>query len=110
MSDKPQKRVGRPLSYDRFDTNLISTWKEVATRSGTLTEALKMINDHLGLKITHSRLSDWEKGKRAPSPTVINYLLAEALRDKLTELEIEQDQIEEIILQLSIPVRKDNGK
>jgi transcriptional regulator with XRE-family HTH domain len=110
LIEKPKKRVGRPLSYDKFETNLISTWKEVVTRSGTLTEALKLINDYLGLKITHSRLSDWEKGKRAPSPTVINYLLAESLRDKLTELEIEYDQIEEIILQLSIPVRKDNGK
>lgn len=91
MSEKSKKRVGRPLKNDPNSINLVTTWKEIATRDRTLTIALNELNHQLNIKTTPSRLSEWEKGTRAPSKAVINYMLEIALLEIFQKLNVNQE-------------------
>ena len=56
-------------------TNLVAQYIGIVTASGTLAEALRVMNSTLGTGYIHSRLREWERGDRVPSPPVVNYML-----------------------------------
>jgi hypothetical protein len=56
---------------------LVNSWVE-AERGGygnTLAGAIKELSQECGMKLTHSRLSEWRRGLYTPSPKVIAYML-----------------------------------
>ena len=103
MNVESKKKVGRPLRADPIITNLINTWIEVVTREGTLAESLALMNKTLDVKVTHSRLRDWEKAKRSPSPIIINYMMQMVISDLLKQLEIDSKKLNEILAKIYIP-------
>jgi hypothetical protein len=60
---------------------LVSSWVE-AEKSGyrnTLGGAIKELNRECGIKVRHSRLGEWRKGKYAPSQRVLSQMLYRVL-------------------------------
>ena len=55
--------------------NLISTFIEVVTLDGSLAEAIRAMNATLDTRYTNSRLREWERGDRQPTPQVMDYML-----------------------------------
>lgn len=73
---KQRRRVGKPQTVRPEAPNIVSTWRDIATQSATLTEALETMNKALGMKLTHSRIAQWEQEEKAPSGRVVNYMLS----------------------------------
>jgi hypothetical protein len=56
---------------------LVDSWIE-AERMGygnTLANAIKILSQECGIRLTHSRVSEWRKGKYTPSPKVLSHML-----------------------------------
>lgn len=57
-------------------TNLISTFIDVVTADGALlADAIRDMNSSLGVSYTNSRLREWERGDRCPTPVAMDYML-----------------------------------
>ncbi|HCE5184935.1 hypothetical protein [Vibrio parahaemolyticus] len=101
---KKTGKVGKPATVKPQSPNLVSTWRMVVTRSGgSLTEALAVMNGALGMKLTHSRIAQWEKDEKAPSNTVINYMLATVIPALLVELGHSDAKARDISSKVRIP-------
>ncbi|EJE4183732.1 hypothetical protein M3890_004649 [Vibrio parahaemolyticus] len=106
MKQKTSKtgRVGKPATVQPNSPNLVSTWRSIVTRGdGTLTDALSVMNTALGMKLTHSRIAQWEKDEKAPSSTVINYMLATVIPALLVELGHSDNKARSISSKVRIP-------
>jgi hypothetical protein len=60
---------------------LVDSWVQ-ANLDGygnTLAAAIRELNKECGLQLTHSRLSEWRKGKYTPSPEVISEMFYRVL-------------------------------
>ena len=84
--------------------NLVTSWRNIATQNGrrTLAEALDTLNQDLGTKTKHDRITAWESGKRSPSPEVINYMLRVVLQSSLRDHGLSPDQIDLIFKRIQI--------
>jgi len=93
--------------------NLVSVWVSLKTSDGTpIKSALDELNSALGIKLTHSRLKEYQTSNalsnnlvrplRRPSIKIINYMLADVLEHFLTEDGLEDERISEIISKVSI--------
>lgn len=102
-ADSKKKRVGRPQSVQPLSPNLVSTWRQIATRSASLTEALETMNSALDMKLTHSRITDWERENKVPSSKVINYMLATVIPVLLLQQNISQSKALEVSSKVRIP-------
>lgn len=101
---KKTGRVGKPATVQPDSPNLVSTWRSIVTRGdGTLTEALAVMNAALGMKLTHSRIAQWEKDEKAPSSAVINYMLATVIPALLNELGHSDSKARAISSKVRIP-------
>lgn len=98
-----KRRVGKPPTVKPQAPNLVSSWRGIVTRSGTLTEALETMNAALGMKLTHSRITEWEREEKAPSTRVVNYMLATVMPALLLELGISENKIPELAGRVRIP-------
>ncbi len=79
-ASKARPRPGRKPVYTDLPPNLVSTFKQVATREGApMADVLARLNSALGTNYTHSALCSMERGDRRPSPALINYMLAEVV-------------------------------
>lgn len=78
--------------------NLCSSYRAITQRNGlNLSEMLELINTECDLNITHSRFSEWESGKRSPKKEVINFILAQVIRDKGDALKLTPSQIKDLV-------------
>lgn len=74
---------------DAAAVNLIACWRTAETRQPLadppaeplpLQAAIDSLNRALGCKLYNGRVNAWEKGKRAPSPETLRYLVARSAR------------------------------
>jgi hypothetical protein len=92
---------------------LVNSWIE-AEKNGyrnTLAGAIREISQECGIKLTHSRVSEWRKGKYTPSPKVIAYMLYKVypwalLRVGITATESQLDGLEDLVLNM----KQDEGR
>lgn len=110
MSVKPlnekvikKRGVGKPPTVKPEAPNLVSTWRAIVTRTDTLTGALETLNTVLDMKLTHSRITEWEREEKAPSTRVINYMLATVMPALLLEQGHNEKKVKEIAVQVRIP-------
>lgn len=105
LNEKVTKKrgVGKPPTVKPEAPNLVSTWRALVTRTDTLTEALTTLNTVLGMKITHSRITEWERDEKAPSTRIINYMLATVVPALLLEQGHKEKEVREIAAQVRIP-------
>ena len=93
--------------------NLVSTWINLKTSDGSpIKSALDELNSALGMKLTHSRLKEYQTSNalsqslarplRRPSITIINYMLADVLKTLLKDDGLSDKRINEIIGKVSI--------
>lgn len=55
---------------------LVESWVTAERANGNnCAAAIRCLNAALGMKITHSRVSEWRRGVYAPSPEVVSLLL-----------------------------------
>jgi len=96
-----------------YENNLVSVWINLKTSDGSpIKSALDELNLALGMKLTHSRLKEYQtsnKGSkdlarplRRPSIHIINYMLADVLKTLLKDDGISEHRINEIISKVSI--------
>lgn len=60
---------------------LVSSWVE-AEKNGygkTLAGAIRELNKECDIRLTHSRVSEWRKGKYTPTPRVLSQMLYRVL-------------------------------
>jgi len=103
-TDKQHKRgPGRPPTVKPLSPNLVSTWKAIVTRNNSLTSALKTMNLALEMKLTHSRITEWERERKAPSPMVINYMLSTVIMALLLDEGTSEAEAYAIAAQIRVP-------
>lgn len=102
-NEQRRRRVGKPQTVTPESPNLVSTWRAIATKDDTLTEALETMNRALGMKLTHSRVAEWEQEEKAPSTRVVNYMLATVIPALVIELGQDERQAMAVASQLRIP-------
>jgi hypothetical protein len=83
---------------------LVETWiaAERESHGNNLTAALKVLNETLEMQITHSRVSEWRRGKYAPSQGAISFMLCRALpaaldRCGIKVTAVQYQQLEELL-------------
>lgn len=104
MDTKPTKKIGRPPATEPvIKPNLAATWRDINASDKSLKEALTKLNNVLGMKVTHSRLSEWEQDRKTPSPAVIDYMLNDTLKVLLKQHSGSTEDTESIIKKLRIP-------
>lgn len=70
--------------------NLVESWIAAEKSYGHSTaEAIKLLNETIASKVTHSRVSEWRRGVYAPSLTALSFMLYRALPWVLREAGIE---------------------
>lgn len=62
-----------------------------------------MINAALGMKLTHSRITEWEREEKAPSTRVVNYMLATVVPALLVAEGLPERQARHVAGQVRIP-------
>lgn len=102
-AEQPKRRVGKPATVKPAAPNLVSTWRAIVTRTDTLTEALETINAALGMKLTHSRITEWEREEKAPSTRVVNYMLATVIPALLLEQGMNDARVQQLAAQVRVP-------
>lgn len=83
--------------------NLVSTWRAIVTRDDTLTGALAILNAALNMKVTHSRITQWEREEMAPSSRVVNYMLATVIPALLLEQGVSEARLRDLSAKVRIP-------
>ena len=100
---QPKRRAGKPPTVKPETPNLVSSWRAIATREDSLTEALEVMNAALDMKLTHSRITEWEREEKSPSSRVINYMLATVVPVILIEQGVNENKIQELTKKVRIP-------
>ena len=83
--------------------NLISTFIEVVTRDGSLAEAIRAMNTALDTHYINSRLREWERGDRQPTPQVMDYMLGIVLPWLLEQEGFRQNKVDRLVRQCRLP-------
>jgi len=54
---------------------LVESWVEAerAHHGNSLAEAIRRLNENRGMRVTHSRVSEWRRGVYAPSQLVLSH-------------------------------------
>lgn len=88
---------------------LVNSWVEAELRGygNTLAGAIKELNQECGIKLNHSRLSEWRRGRYTPSPQVIAYMLYKVwpwalLKVGITATEAQLDGLEDLLLDMKM--------
>lgn len=102
-TEQHKRRVGKPQTVKPEAPNLVSSWRAIVTRSGTLTEALETMNAALGMKLTHSRITEWEREEKAPSTRVVSYMLATVVPALLLDQGLNENKIRELAGKVRVP-------
>jgi hypothetical protein len=69
---------------------MVESWVEAERSYGhTPATALRQLNENLGTKYTHSRLSQWRRGVYTPAPSVLSRMLFRTLPWAIDEVGIE---------------------
>lgn len=101
---EPKKRgVGKPATVKPEAPNLVSSWRAIVTRAGTLTEALETMNSALGMRLTHSRITEWEREEKSPSTRVVNYMLATVVPAILLNQGLNEKKVRELAGKVRVP-------
>ena len=59
---------------------LVESWIEAERAQGrSLADAIRFLNQVLGSKVTHSRVSEWRRGIYVPTPAATSLMLIETL-------------------------------
>ncbi len=61
------------------------------------------MNAALGMKLTHSRITEWEREEKAPSTRVVNYMLATVMPALLVDQKIRENKVRELTGKVRIP-------
>ena len=83
--------------------NLISTFIGVVTLDGSLAEAIRAMNAALDARYTNSRLREWERGDRQPTPQVMDYMLGIVLPWLLKQAGFRQADVDRLVGQCRLP-------
>lgn len=83
--------------------NLISTFIEVISSHGSLAEGIREMNATLNTRYTHSRLREWERGDRQPTPQVMDYMLGIVVPWLLEQEGISQADVDRLVRQCRLP-------
>lgn len=94
------------------ETNLVAEWVKLKTRDGApIQEALNELNSTLGMSLEQKRLNQYQLSNsqaeglkrpyRRPSINIINYMLADVLKDLLTQDGLSETRINEIVSKVS---------
>ncbi|AOS36956.1 hypothetical protein AVM72_16430 (plasmid) [Piscirickettsia salmonis] len=102
-TEQHKRRVGKPQTVKPEAPNLVSSWRAIVTRTGTLTEALETMNAALGMKLTHSRITEWEREEKAPSTRVVNYMLATVVPALLLDQGLNENKVRELAGKVRVP-------
>lgn len=102
-TDQRKRRVGKPPTVKPDAPNLVSSWRSIVTRSDTLTEALETMNAALSMRLTHSRITEWEREGKAPSARVVNYMLATVVPALLVEQGLSEAKARELAGKVRVP-------
>lgn len=95
------------------ENNLVSVWVNLKTSDGSsIQNALDELNSALGIKLTHSRLKQYQTSNalsqglarpyRRPSINIINYMLADVLSSLLMDEGLSDESVKKIIGKVSI--------
>lgn len=96
--------------------NLIDAWLAASTTiygshevDASQADAIRAMNAELGTRYTASRIGEWRRGDRVPSPQAMRYMAREAVAWVLREsgistLRIEDDTLDQIADRLTVPV------
>ncbi|BCK65791.1 hypothetical protein KAM448_35250 [Aeromonas caviae] len=95
------------------ENNLVSVWVNLKTSDGSsIQNALDELNSALGIKLTHSRLKQYQTSNalsqglarpyRRPSINIINYMLADVLSSLLMDEGLSDESVKKIISKVSI--------
>src|SRR3954452_22025795 len=59
---------------------LVESWVTAERSYGNApVTAIRLMNEELGTKVTHSRVSEWRRGIYVPSPQALSYMLLRTL-------------------------------
>lgn len=85
--------------------NLISTFVEVVTAEGgvRLADALRALNTSLSATYTNSRLREWERGDRRPTPQVVDYMLGVVLPALLAKEGVSPSRAKALVRKCRLP-------
>lgn len=86
--------------------NLVSSYIEVVTANGTLADGIRAMNSALNSNYTNSRVREWERGERAPTPLVIFYMLSTVLPVILKKEGVSAASIKRAVQYCSLPKTK----
>lgn len=88
---------------------LVNSWVEAELRGygNTLAGAIKELSQECGMKLTHSRLSEWRRGLYTPSPKVMAYMLYKVypwalLRVGINATDAQLDGLEDLMLDMKV--------
>ena len=85
--------------------NLISTFVEVVTTDDgvRLADALRALNASLGTTYSNSRLREWERGDRRPTPQVVDYMLGIVLPALLAKEGVSPSRVKALVRKCRLP-------
>ena len=84
--------------------NLISTFVDAVTADeASLADALRAMNAQLGTHYTNSRLREWERGARQPTPQVMDYMLGIVLPYLLLREKLNPKRVRVLVRQCQLP-------
>lgn len=86
-------------------TNLVTSFieTETAIKGNTLAAAIHSMNQTLSTSYTHSRIREWERGDRDPTPRAMEYMLSVVLPACLEREGIGKVRTTSILMQCSLP-------
>jgi len=91
-------------------TNLVTSFIESETviKGNTLAAAIHGMNQTLSTSYTHSRIREWERGDRDPTPRAMEYMLSVVLPVCLAREGINKERITSILRECSLPQDEEN--
>lgn len=82
---------------------IVTKWLELHCDDGrSVKSALDELAEAAEIKITHSRLREWERGERGIPPAAYNYMLSVVLKRGVNE-----EQYQGLYSALSMPVKQE---
>jgi hypothetical protein len=72
-----------------------------------MADAIRDLNEELGMAVTHSRVREWMRGEKMPGPDACRYMAAVAVGWVLRQegVRIEDEALDRIAARLSPPAR-----
>ena len=83
--------------------NLISSFIEIVSRHGSLAAGIRAMNATLDTRYTHSRLREWERGDRQPTPQVMDYMLGIVLPWLLEQADLSPADVARLVRHCRLP-------